>query len=856
MERSTRPRSPQKTPNHSRTPSIGDYLRGRKNKEADTPRKTAAKSRERPLSERPLNSPPQAKRVPLKGEDNGQPALHKRTKSSVSLKGLMREKEKKPETTNNVNKKQVEVDDDSKLKRPKSSTSLAALLQSKGKSPKKSQDTKNLNKENTTPPSSAGATGIVRSPIWEQFATQPFEDQFGKVYSPERKERIIRADTDPFLPKSHSEYFPSQLQDFYGAVPDPIDERPPQRPYLEHRSSRSSIFKEEGLDDESPICSPLPQSIDPSTRPKSAKTSEERPRLGKTTSNTSQASDMTQKRSSKVISAINTLSFRSKDLPSTPVQPPSKQPLSPAEIDTEFETMLDAQNIPHNIRDKMRSLDMTIKADLVKKNRVGSGSSSVSGSGNPDAVRSSARSPTKTDNSRPMTRDGEKETKESRRSRSRPRSRTFTLSKGGSSPTKKSKSEDSNSNGRPKSMEISGSRPGSSRSLKSSNSSTSLSSLARREAASPTEFIHYLREVQKPELVEVGKMHKLRILLRNESVSWTDTFISKGGFDEIVALLYRIMAVEWREEHEDNLLHESLLCLKALCTTTLALQRLVVIQDTIFPALLHMLFDEEKKGPSEFATRNIVMSLLFMHLSDTVQSPESTRVARAQKILSFLRDPAPEDDKQPLGFIQQMHSPRPYRVWCKEIVNVTKEVFWIFLHHLNVIPVATQDSASASESYIAAHFPAPRPPHPAAPYVGGVEWEATTYLATHLDLLNGLIASLPTVGSRNALREELKVSGFEKCMGGSLRTCKEKFYGHVHEGLKCWVSAGKADGWEVESVRAGPPREEKRSSPAKSPVKGGKKNCGGGAAPKLDLALDLGVGDAGKEKLERFDAWI
>ena len=55
-------------------------------------------------------------------------------------------------------------------------------------------------------------------------------------------------------------------------------------------------------------------------------------------------------------------------------------------------------------------------------------------------------------------------------------------------------------------------------------------------------------------------------------------------------------------------------------------------------------------------------------------------------------------------------------------------------------------------------------------------------------------------------------------MGGSLRTCKEKFYGGVHEGLKVWVGAAKADGWPVEDVRAGPPREQ--SSPKKSPLKG------------------------------------
>jgi hypothetical protein len=55
-----------------------------------------------------------------------------------------------------------------------------------------------------------------------------------------------------------------------------------------------------------------------------------------------------------------------------------------------------------------------------------------------------------------------------------------------------------------------------------------------------------MREVQKPALVEVGKLHKLRLLLRNETVGWVDAFISDGGMHEVVQLLYRIMKVEWR----------------------------------------------------------------------------------------------------------------------------------------------------------------------------------------------------------------------------------------------------------------------------------------------------------------------
>ncbi|KAL9620687.1 MAG: hypothetical protein Q9160_004823 [Pyrenula sp. 1 TL-2023] len=864
----TSPRKAMPTSPQKHTSSVGEILRGRKTRDASpTKSRAVANINERPLGERHINSPPPVKRVPLNVNEDSKPPLHKRTKSSISLRSLGKEKEKDKNSdalTRRSGEVRREGQASQKPKKPKSSTNLSSIFQKK--SGRGGKDQPNGNKENNAPQNTIAALTPARSPLWEQFATQPYEDACGKLHKPERREQKIDDVVQLGTPQGYSEYFPQQQRESYGVVTDPLFEKAPQRPYLEHRSSRTSIFKEEDVDGVSPAQSPLETIQQPwRSRPKSAKGQEERPPLEKQTSSSSQASSVAPNRTSKVLSTIGALSLRSKSIPEAPREKPQPQPLSPKEIDTAFETLLDTQNIPRNVRDKMRSLDMTIKADLVRKNRVGSNGSEDSGHLASDGVSSSARSPTKGESSRPTTRDGDgKEAKGSKRSRSRPRTRTFTLSKGSSSPSKKSKNEDVTPNGRPKSFDFSNSRPGSSRSLKSFSSITSLSSHARADkASSPGDFIHYLREVQKPELVEIGKMHKLRILLRNETVTWTDSFITKGGMDEIVGLLYRIIAVEWREEHEDNLLHENLLCLKALCTTDLALQRLTEIEDVLFPALLRMLFDEEKKGPSEFSTRNVIVSLLFMHLSATLHSRQAHRTARARKILSLLQDPTPDDEKKPLGFISQMHVPRPYRVWCKEIVNVTKEVFWIFLHHLNVIPVGapnpiTPNTSSDEISYTTLHFPPPRPPHPAAPYVGGVEWEATTYLSTHLDLLNGLIASIPTASERNALREELQASGLEKCMGSSLRTCKEKFYGHVHDGLKCWVTAAKADGWEVEAVRSGPPREQTKSRTG-SPVKGGagspnKKKVE--MAPKLDLKLDVGGGGGGGGEVKVHDAWI
>ncbi len=199
----------------------------------------------------------------------------------------------------------------------------------------------------------------------------------------------------------------------------------------------------------------------------------------------------------------------------------------------------------------MRTLNSRIKADFIRKDKAETPQSARraptdfalwSDSTLKQAPASGSRRPTEgigadvfTDNANAA----------SPSKRDRPRSRTFTFSKG-DSPTKKHKSERSTSTHRAsKSVD-----------LTKSPSSKSLSSLAAEVGASvrnrgnklaiPEDFVAYLRKVPKPEEVEVGKLHKLRLLLRNETVTWVDRFISLGGMTEIVGLLHRIMQVEWR----------------------------------------------------------------------------------------------------------------------------------------------------------------------------------------------------------------------------------------------------------------------------------------------------------------------
>ena len=290
------------------------------------------------------------------------------------------------------------------------------------------------------------------------------------------------------------------------------------------------------------------------------------------------------------------------------------------------------------------------------------------------------------------------------------------------------------------------------------------------------------------------------------------------------------------------LLHEALLCLKGLGTTEQALSKLNDLQPELFPELLNMLFDEERRGPAEYGTRGIITFLFFTHLSNA--APNQVQY-RARTILSYLKDPAQPDSGQPTDFILKMSKPRPYKRWCKEVTSVTKEVFWIFLHHLNTVSCSTTSYSTLEDSYRTRHFPKERPPVPAAPYVGGVEWEATNYLASHLDLMNGILASLPTVAERNDLREELRTSGFEYVMGGTFRLCKEKFYGAVHDGLRTWVDAAAEDGWETIDVRQGPPKSPQKSSSA-SPSKT--------QDPVPKLELPLGVEEEGRKHFAE-DRW-
>ena len=194
--------------------------------------------------------------------------------------------------------------------------------------------------------------------------------------------------------------------------------------------------------------------------------------------------------------------------------------IDPRDINRHLEAMLNRRNIPENQRYKMRNLNDTIKMEFIRQDWAEMAAKN-------DSPRT-AEADAAVDTSTPAAASEREEKKKNK-------GRSFTLGKGNKGTLGR--------HFRTRSTEsITSERPTSGH---SSSSTTGILSKIKL-GQGPSDFVAYLRKVTKPEVVEVGKLHKLRLLLRNETVAWTEEFIQMGGMKEIVELLYRIMEVEWR----------------------------------------------------------------------------------------------------------------------------------------------------------------------------------------------------------------------------------------------------------------------------------------------------------------------
>ena len=444
--------------------------------------------------------------------EDGSKSLHKKTLSSISLKSL---------AGKGIEKARSKESKSNKPKKSKSSTNLGTLL-SRPKSSKslRKQAEEDLRlqkgKENHSPVSSSPSETSRPPPIYSQFSSEYFTKQplGGK---------FLEDEIDLYTPENYS---PGKQRNFYqGPGTQPSLARRddgPQRPKLIYLPSSFSIQdisrRVSGSSRDSlELMRRLSGDIRPSFERKSTELS-------------LQSDKTTSSRGQRVLAAVS--HFGTKALKSSASE--AGLVLDDEDVDREFEAMLDRRNIPEHQRGKMRNLAMSMKKDFVKQDWA-----EIAASKN---IRPGTNSSDSSADATVGTHDVE-EVKTNR-----PRSRTFTLSRSSNKvpalQTKKPKPEATvTRHFRTKSSE---SVKEGGKSLTATGVAVAQTMIAKAKGQLPYDFVSYLRKVQKPDLVEVGRLHKLRLLLRNETVAWTDDFIGQGGMEEIVGLLHRIMEVEWR----------------------------------------------------------------------------------------------------------------------------------------------------------------------------------------------------------------------------------------------------------------------------------------------------------------------
>jgi hypothetical protein len=436
--------------------------------------------------------------------------LHKKTKSAISLKSLTGKDSDKHQRSND-NKSR-------KMKKPKSSTNLATLLtrprSSKNLKKTAEEEERRLtrDKENRTPPNSPESY----PPIYAQFATQ-------NITAKPLNGKFIEDEIDLYTPQDYS---PGKQRNFYGDLNF--------QPTLGQRDGafqrRSMILPDSfSMQDISRYVTGVGRrSADQPRRVSTDRRNSSERMEGILNTRSAQKTKLdstTSKRGSRVMAAVTSLGTKRKG-----VESEQGLDFKIKNIDVEFEAMLDRRNIPEHQRHKMRKLAVSMKIDFIKQDWAETAVTKSRPGANEINESDSAAA---TENAEVMT---------------RPRSRTFTLSKSSKDlnlATKKSKPDPTLSRH---------SRTKSSSSTTSHNGSTTSggggpltsNSITKANGQLPDDFVLYLHKFPNPEIVEVGKIHKLRLLLRNETVAWTDEFIGLGGMNEIVGLLHRTMEVEWR----------------------------------------------------------------------------------------------------------------------------------------------------------------------------------------------------------------------------------------------------------------------------------------------------------------------
>ncbi|KAJ7476149.1 armadillo-type protein [Mycena latifolia] len=365
---------------------------------------------------------------------------------------------------------------------------------------------------------------------------------------------------------------------------------------------------------------------------------------------------------------------------------------------------------------------------------------------------------------------------------------------------------------------------------------------------SPMRFFSILSGTSSTQL-DIENVKKLRLLLRNESASWSEEFLKLGGIRR---------AADAEEQHDDQILHELLRCFKALSTSSIGCFALRSSCPTPFVQLVALLYSDKK--PGEVATRQLIVDLLLIlfelypssslpalggRLYPRREAWETASTAPAASnlitlpaphksfyslIRALLLTPAPPPSESPAApisphaFIESLHRPRIYKTYLQELSDVCRDYFWVFCHPNNTIWILSETDEGRVEK--------PRAP---GGMTGGVEFEAMGYFTTHLKLINAIAQgvaelNLPRDNEHSAHRfhTDLFLSGFERIILIS-RKASTTYYPTLHLELARYVAhcarAGYELPWPVSRLVGVPPPALAKS------VSGGSGSGSAGTSP-------------------------
>ncbi|RXW23275.1 hypothetical protein EST38_g2577 [Candolleomyces aberdarensis] len=349
---------------------------------------------------------------------------------------------------------------------------------------------------------------------------------------------------------------------------------------------------------------------------------------------------------------------------------------------------------------------------------------------------------------------------------------------------------------------------------------------------SPTRFCSILQG-QSSLQMDVEDIKKLRLMLRNESASWTEEFCTLGGYSALLTRLNELLEVEWREEqHDDQVLHELLRCFKALSTSSIGCFALRSSCPTPYVQLVSLLYSDKK--PGDVATRQLIVDLLMILFElyppsslpstskqgsllsgRTKQHREAwesqtslaisnviTLPAPHHSFFSFIRSllltpapravEAPEVPVSPHEFIESLHVPRVYKAYLQEMSDVCRDYFWVFCHPNNTIWILSETDETRVE----------KPKAPSG-MTGGVEFEAMCYFTTHLRFINAVAASAADLNmakehelSAYRFHSDLFLSGLERIILIS-RKASTTYYPTLHLELSRYVNHAIKAGYEL-----------------------------------------------------------